>query len=171
MKKQRQLSLLGYLKYYLLHKTIKKDRAVKCLILIPMLSISCEKNYRLEAYSRLTQMSYIAIKTYNTNTKESVDFPSNVKQNLTFSSADSLKVVRNDSILMQLTNYSFVKWIGKDKNGKALYSGINSKGKWFVLFTMNFEEPDPSPIAAGIFMQNEYQQNADTLWTYYIPGR
>jgi hypothetical protein len=48
MKKQRQLSLLGYLKYYLLHKTIKKDRAVKCLILIPMLSISCEKNYRLE---------------------------------------------------------------------------------------------------------------------------
>jgi hypothetical protein len=64
-------------------------------------------------------MSYIAIKTYNTNTKESVDFPSNVKQNLTFSSADTLKVVRNDSILMQLTNYSFVKWIGKDKNGKA----------------------------------------------------
>ncbi|MBE9461935.1 hypothetical protein ACFP1I_23400 [Dyadobacter subterraneus] len=132
--------------------------------------ISCEKNYRLEANNRLTQKSYIATKTYNTNTKVSTDLTSNIKQNLTFGSADTLKVIRNDSVVMQLTNYGFVEWIGNEKDGKALYSGINSEGKWFVLFTIDFDEPKTSPITAGVFMQNEYRPNADTLWTYYVPG-
>lgn len=81
-----------------------------------------------------------------------------------------MKVTRNDSILIQLKNYGFFDWIGKEKDGKAFYTCFNSKGKGFTLFTIDFDEPDTTPITAEIFMQNEYRQNADTLRTYYVPG-
>lgn len=56
---------------------------------------------------------------------------------------------------MQLTHYSFIEWIGKQKESKALYRGINSKRKWLVLFTINFDKSDASPVTAEKFMQKQ----------------
>jgi hypothetical protein len=145
---------------------MKNKLAFLITIMVLLLStLSCEFDYNVALGHSINNRKYVAEKSYNTKTGETVTFTSSHVQFLIFS-GDTLSIVKNDSIIEKLVNYDFPTWQDK-KEGKVIYNGLSKQGsKSLLIEVVNIKNVTGTLILSPI-MKSPYQKNLDTIKTYY----
>ena len=128
-------------------------------------TLSCEFDYKVALSNNTRNGKYIAEKTYNTKSGKTVIFTSATAQYLIFS-GDTMKIVRNDTIIERLVNYDFVDWMQK-KEGKAVFNGMSKEGSKSLLIEVVNIRHDSNTLILSPIMTAPYKENYDTLKTYY----
>lgn len=142
-----------------------KLKSVLVLLILFVAMWSCEFDYKLALNSATREGKYVAEKTYNMKSGETVTFAPGTVQYLIFSN-DTMKIIRNDTIIEKLVNYDFIDW-QKKKDGKAIFKGLASDGVKSLLIEVVNIRHDGSTLILSPVMKDSYQESLDTVKTYY----
>ncbi|MCF2520886.1 hypothetical protein [Dyadobacter sp. CY351] len=129
--------------------------------------VSCEFDYHEVMSSRTRQSTYIAQKTIDVKTNLEMQVSSQIQQLLVFD-LDTMKIIRNDTIVEKLISYDSKEWLGNRKNGKIIFEGLTKDGRKSFLLEIVNPKDNKGNLILGSIMQGGYNEMNDTLKTVYV---
>jgi len=149
---------------------MKKGKINELLLVVLIGCIcSCDFDYASSLGYR-TNGQYLAERTFDPATDKTENLDSNVVRQLLIFDADTMKIVRNDSVVEHLINFRKTNYVGRRKNGKMIFEGLTRQGRKTLMIDMeNFNTMYPGNLTLGTIMKEPYDEKLDTLKTIYRP--